>query len=200
MSQYVSLARNEICRLLSRSRRFADSVRSRGGRLHRSEIDSLDRVEASVASAPELPRYAICREDAEQLSALSSQLDTFSLRGTLLDLPHAYLLFSWLALALLLIDRPAVLPAFVLAPFWAWLVLICVLLAPLTDLGMGLWIWCLTAGGFAIALAIIQAWHVQCISFKHGIAACVWLYLGYSTNVVGWLDTFSAGDWLPTSV
>ena len=54
MSQYVSLGRDELCRLLSRSIQFADYVQTRGGQLRSSELESLARVEFSVEAAPEL--------------------------------------------------------------------------------------------------------------------------------------------------
>lgn len=193
MSQYVSLGRDELCRLLSRSIQFADYVQTRGGQLRSSELESLARVEFSVEAAPELGCYSIRRDDAERLFSLSSKLTTFSLRATLLDLPHAYLLLSWMAFAPLLVERPSAFFSVLLAPLWAWFVLLCVVLAPLSDFGMGMWIWCLTATGFAISVSMIQARRVRCFSVWHLVAACVWLYFGYSTDVVGWLETFSTG-------
>ena len=197
MSQYVNLGRDELFRLLGRSIQFADYIQTRGGQLRAAEQESLARVEFSVESAPELGTYAIRRDDAERLFSLSSKLSTFSLRATLLDLPHAYLLFSWMAFAPILLERPSALFSVLLAPFWAWFVLLCVVLAPLSDFGMGMWVWCLTAIGFAISVSIIQARRVGCFYIWHVVAACVWLYFGYSTGVGGWLESFAGGIDLP---
>lgn len=199
MSQYVSLGRDELFRILGRSIEFADYVQTRGGELRSTELESLARVEFSVESAPELGSYAIRRDDAERLFSLSSKLSTFSLRATLLDLPHAYLLFSWMAFVPILLERPGAIFSVLLAPLWTWFVLLCLVLAPLSDFGMGIWIWCLTATGFAISVSIIQARRVRCFSVWHAVAACVWLYFGYSTGVIGWLETFAAALPAPTS-
>lgn len=199
MSQYVSLGRDELCRILARSIQFADYVHTRGGQLCAAELESLARVEFSVESAPELGTYAIRRDDAERLFSLSSKLSTFSLRATLLDLPYAYLLFSWMAVVPFLLERPGAFISVLLAPLWAWFVLLCVVLAPLSDFGMGMWIWCLTATGFAISVSIIQARRVRCLSVWHLVAACVWLYFGYTSGVIGWLESFATELPGPTS-
>lgn len=199
MSQHVLLGRDEICRLLSRSIKVVDHIRTRGGRLRTADLDSLGRVEFCVATAPELGRYSIRRDDAERLCLLSAKLDSLILPANFHDLSLAYLVVSWMALVPMLLEKPVAILSVLAAPLWAWLVLLHIAVAPLFDFSMGLWMWCLTLAGFAIALSMIHSRKNRGFSAWHIIAACVWLYFGYSTGVVAWLEATCTSEWLSPS-